>query len=75
MREINLDRIISLYREIEISRARVIENLKLLKEIYNTLGKELEEVGKNDISIHKFFIDKITKITREKFVYLMMMKK
>ena len=65
MREINLDRIISLYREIEISRARVIENLKLLKEIYNTLGKELEEVGKNDISIHKFFIDKITKITRE----------
>lgn len=65
MSGINLDRIISLYREIEISRAEIKENLKLLKEIYNTLGKELEEVDKDDISIHKFFIDKITKITRE----------
>ena len=65
MSEINLDRIISLYREIEISRTQVKENLKLLKEIYNALGKELEEVDKEDINIHKFFIQKITKITRE----------
>ena len=65
MSEINLDRIIALYREIEIARVQIKENLKLLREIYNTLGKDLEEVDKEDINIHKFFIEKITKITRE----------
>ena len=65
MNEINLDRIISLYREIEISRTQVKENLKLLKEIYNILGKDLKEVDNEDINIHKVFIEKMTKITNE----------
>ena len=65
MSEINLDSIIALYREIEISRTQVKENLKLLEEIYIALGEKIEEVDKEDINIHKFFIQKITKITRK----------
>ena len=65
MSEINLDRIIALYREIEISRTQIKENLKLLEEIYIALGEKIEEVDKEDINIHKFFIQKITKITRK----------
>ena len=65
MSEINLDRIIFLYKEIEILEPGIKQNLEILKEIYKTIGKNLEEINAEKINIHKFFIEKIVKITKE----------
>ena len=65
MSEINLDKIIFLYKEIEILEPEIKQNLEILKEIYKTIGKNLEEINTEKTNIHKFFIEKITEITKE----------
>ena len=49
MSEINLDRIIFLYKEIEILEPGIKQNLEILKEIYKTIGKNLEEINEEKI--------------------------
>ena len=65
MDKINLEKIISLYREIVMRESEINQNLKILKEIYKILGKNLEEVDEKKNNIHKFFVKKITQITEE----------
>ena len=65
MSEKNLDKIIFLYKEIEIIEPEIKQNLEILKEIYKTIGKNLEEINTEKTNIHKFFIEKITEITKE----------
>ena len=64
MNKIDLEKIKSLYEKIEIEQTFIKQNIEILKEIYNLLGKELRENEEN-INLNKFFIEKITKITRE----------
>lgn len=63
MKKIDLEKIKSLYEKIEIEQTFVKQNIEILKEIYNLLGKELRENEEN-INLNKFFIEKITEITR-----------
>lgn len=63
MNKIDLEKIKSLYEKIEIEQTFVKQNIEILKEIYNLLGKELRENEEN-INLNKFFIEKITEITR-----------
>ena len=62
MKKIDLYKIISLYEEIEINSFNIKKNLEILKEIYKELGIDLEE---NTTNSNKFFINKITKATKE----------
>ena len=62
---LGLDKIIFLYKEIEIIEPEIKQNLEILKEIYKTIGKNLEEINTEKTNIHKFFIEKITEITKE----------
>lgn len=64
MKKIDLEKIKSLYEKIEIEQTFIKQNIEILKEIYNLLGKELRENEEN-INLNKFFIEKITEITRE----------
>ncbi len=63
MNKIDLEKIKSLYEKIEIEQTFIKQNIEILKEIYNLLGKELRENEEN-INLNKFFIEKITEITR-----------
>lgn len=63
MKKIDLEKIKSLYEKIEIEQTFIKQNIEILKEIYNLLGKELRENEEN-INLNKFFIEKITEITR-----------
>lgn len=66
MRKIDLNEIISLYEKIDTTYSFTInENLEILQEICNLIGSELEDYNKETIDIHKFFIDKISEITKE----------
>lgn len=64
MNKIDLEKIKSLYEKIEIEQTFIKQNIEILKEIYNLLGKELRENDEN-INLNKFFIEKITEVTRE----------
>lgn len=64
MNKIDLEKIKSLYEKIEIEQTFIKQNIEILKEIYNLLGKELRENEEENINLNKFFIEKITEITR-----------